>query len=240
MSSIHTYPANTRTALGSHNATKLRKSGIVPVTISRPGKASTHAQVDEKSAGHLVANVVHLCKLDLDGKQVTALRAAIATDVLTDRIKHIDLIEVDEKSDIKVEVAVVPDARNCPGIKAGGILELRARKIQVRCKANAIPDSVTVDLSTVELQQSINVGAIKLPAGMKLVTPAKQLLLSIVIPRGLKSATDDAATAAAGAAADPKAAAAGAAAADPKAAAADPKAAAAAGKAPAAKAPAKK
>jgi large subunit ribosomal protein L25 len=235
MSSIHTYTANTRTALGSHNATKLRKAGIVPVTISRPGKPSAHVQVDEKSAGHLVANVVHLCKLDVDGKQVTALRAAIATDVLTDRVKHIDLIEVDEKSDIKVEVAVVPDARNCPGIKAGGIVELRARKILVRCKANAIPDSVSVDLSAVELQQSINVGSIKLPAGMKLVTPAKQLLLSIVIPRGMKSATDDAA-AATPAAGDAKAA---PAAGDAKApAAGDAKA--AAGKAPAGKAPAGK
>jgi hypothetical protein len=84
-------------------------------------------------------------------------------------------------------------------------------------------------LSQVQLQESITVGNIKLPAGMKLVTPAKQLLLSIVIPRGLKSAADEAAAVTAE----------GAAAADPKAAAAtDPKAAATA--APAAKAPAPK
>ena len=120
MSSIHTYTANSRTALGSRNATKLRKAGIVPVTISRPGKASTHAQVDEKSAGHLVANVVHLCKLDLDGKQVTALRAAIATDVLTDRIKHIDLIEVDETTVID-----------------GSCHTNKARYINHSCKPNA-------------------------------------------------------------------------------------------------------
>ena len=49
-------------------------------------------------------------------------------------------IEVDEKSEIKVDVAIVPDARDCPGVKAGGIVELRARKIKVICKANAIPD----------------------------------------------------------------------------------------------------
>jgi large subunit ribosomal protein L25 len=229
MSSIHTYTANARTALGSNAAIKLRKAGIIPVTISRPGKPSTHLQVDEKSAGHLDSHVVHLCKLEVDGQPLTALRSKVVKDVLTDRIKHIDLIEVDEKSDIKVEVAVTPDIRVCPGLKAGGILELRARTITVRCKANAIPDSVGVDLSQVQLQESITVGNIKLPAGMKLVTPAKQLLLSIVIPRGLKSAADEAAAVTAE----------GAAAADPKAAAAtDPKAAATA--APAAKAPAPK
>jgi large subunit ribosomal protein L25 len=191
MSNITTYPLQNRTTLGTHAAVKLRNAGIVPVTVSRPGKTSTHLQVDEKSAMHMAANVVHLCKLDVDGKQVTALRAQFVKDVLTDRIKHIDLIEVDEKSEIKVDVAVVPDARNCPGV-----VELRARKITVRCKANAIPDNVHFDLSNVELQQSVTVGAITLPAGVTLVTPAKQLLLSVVIPRGMKALADEAEAAA--------------------------------------------
>jgi large subunit ribosomal protein L25 len=205
MSSINTYPVQNRTTLGSSAAVTLRKAGIVPVTVSRPGKPSTHLQVDEKSANHLAANVVHLCKLDVEGKALTALRGEIAKDVLTDRIKHIDLIEVDEKSEIKVDVAVVPDARNCPGVKAGGIVELRARKITVRCPANAIPDSIAFDLSEVELQQSVPVGALKLPKGVTLVTPAKQLLLSVVIPRGMKALADEAEAAklAAGATAAP-------------------------------------
>lgn len=191
-STINTYPVQNRTTLGSSAAVTLRKAGIIPVTVSRPGKPSAHLQVDEKSANHLAANVIHLCKLDVDGKAFTALRGEIAKDVLTDRIKHIDLIEVDEKSEIKVDVAIIPDARNCPGIKAGGIVELRARTITVRCPANAIPDSIGFDLSEVELQQSVNVGAVKLPKGVSLVTPAKQLLLSVVIPRGMKALADEA------------------------------------------------
>ena len=192
MSSINTYPVQNRTGLGSSAAINLRKSGIIPMTVSRPGKPSAHLQVDEKSANHLAANVVHLCKLEVDGKSLTALRGAIAKDVLTDKIKHIDLIEVDEKSEIKVDIAVIPDARSCPGVKAGGIVELRARKVTVRCPANAIPDSVIFDLSEVELQQSVNVGALKLPKGVTLVTPVKQLLLSVVIPRGMKALADEA------------------------------------------------
>jgi large subunit ribosomal protein L25 len=228
MSSMQTYTANTRTAIGSRNAAKLRKSGFVPVTVSRPGKDSTLLQVDEKSASHLAAHVVHLCKVEVAGKPFTALRGEIVKDVLTDKVSHIDLIEVDEKSSINVDVVVNAETRNCPGIKAGGILEQRARKITVRCKANAIPDSLSVDLSKLELQESMPVSAVPLPAGVTLVTPGKQLLLSIVIPRGLKSATDEAAktatadgaAAATPAAGDAKAAAAkGAPAADAKAAA---------------------
>lgn len=195
MSTLHSYAAQPRTSLGSSAATKLRAKGIVPVTVSRPGKPSEHLQIDEKSAFHLAGNVVHLCKVDVAGKAITALRGEIAKDVLSDKIKHIDLKEVDAQSDIIVDVAVVPDARNCAGIKAGGLVELRSRTIKVKCKANAIPDHVGVDITDVELMQSITVGAIKLPAGISLVTPAKTLLLSVVVPRGLKIAEAEAAAA---------------------------------------------
>jgi large subunit ribosomal protein L25 len=196
MSSNHTiYPTKPRSGLGSSAATKLRAGGVVPLTLNRGGKPSQHLAIDEKSANHLAANVVHLCTVEVEGKKLTVLRGEIAKDCLTDRIKHIDLQEVDEHSEIKVDVAVVPDARNCPGVKAGGIVELRSRTVKVKCKADAIPDHLTIDLSDVELQQSIPVSKLTLPKGMTLVTPPKTLLLSVVIPRGLKAAAEEAAAA---------------------------------------------
>ncbi len=197
MSSTHTYATQARSGLGSPAAVKMRASGQVPVTINRAGKPSQHVALDEKMANHLAAHVHHLCKVEIDGKQFTALRGEIAKDCMTDRIKHIDLQEVDENSEIKVDVAVVPDARNCPGVKAGGIVELRARTVKVRCKANAIPDQLPVDLGEVQLQESITVSKLALPKGVTLVTSGKTLLLSVVIPRGMKAAADEAAAAAA-------------------------------------------
>jgi large subunit ribosomal protein L25 len=195
--STHSYATQARNGLGSSAAVKLRADGKIPVTINRAGKPSQHVALDEKLANHLVAHVSHLCKVEVEGKQLTALRGEIAKDCLTDRIKHIDLQEVDENSEIKVDVAVVPDARNCPGVKAGGIVELRARTVKVRCKANAIPDQLPVDLGEVQLQESITVARITLPKGVTLVTSAKTLLLSVVIPRGMKAAAEEAAAAAA-------------------------------------------
>lgn len=188
MSVTHTFKATTRTATGTKAARGLRAQGAVPVTVSRKGKESTLLQVDEKSAGQFDAKVVHLAKFEIDGKAITVLRGEIAKDPLTDRIRHIDVIEVDEKATIKVDVAVLVDARNCAGVKAGGLVEQRLRKIKVQCPANAIPDSVSVDITDVELMQTILVERVKLPAGVKLVTPAKNPLLSVVIPRGMAKA----------------------------------------------------
>lgn len=193
MSATNTYQAQPRTATGTKAATALRKAGQVPVTVSRPGKDSTLLQVDVKTAHQFDAHVVHLAKLDVAGKPVTVLRGAIAKHPLSDQIQHIDVLEVDEKSTIKVDVAVVVDARNCAGVKAGGLVEQRLRRIKVACPVNAIPDEVTIDISDVELMQTVLVERITLPKGVTLVTPGKNPLLSVVIPRGMAKAESEAA-----------------------------------------------
>jgi len=236
MSASHTYTVQTRTALGSKASQRLRQSGVIPVTLSRPGKDSVHLQLDAKQAEHFAIHVVHLCHLDTAGAKLTALRAKVERDCLSDLVKHIDLIEVDEKSEIKVDVAIRPDARNCAGVKAGGIVEQRARKVKITCKAGAIPDALDIDLSEVQLTETVYAEKLIMPPGCKLAVAPRLPVLTIVIPRQMLTAAEQKP-----AEGGPAAAATGdaAKAADPKAAAADPKAAAGA-KAPAAgaKAPA--
>jgi len=197
MSAIITFPAIARTETGGKAAAKLRVAGKVPVTVSRPGKPSTLLSFDTRSAVQFDRKVVHLAKLDIAGNPITVLRSTIARDVLKDTITHIDVIEVDEKATIKVDVAVVVDARNCDGVKAGGIVEQRMRVVKVQCPANAIPDAIEIRIDDVQLMQTILAERLVLPKGVKLVTPAKNPLLSVVIPRGMAK-VDEAATPAEG------------------------------------------
>ena len=223
------YTASLRETTGGHAARTLRTEGKVPVTLSRPGKPSAHLALDIKSAEDLAHKVVHLAKLTFGGESVTVLKGAVSRHCLKDIIEHIDLIQVDEKSDIKVDVAVVPDARNCPGVKAGGIVEQRLRLVKVKCKANAIPDSIGLDLGDVQIMETVYASKLTLPKGVTLLTNPKLPVLSIVITRGMTKSDAPAADAA------PVAAAAGAKAAPAAAPGAKPDAKAAAGaKAPAA------
>lgn len=186
MSTPLTFAAKPRASLGTIATSKLRKEGLVPATLSRPGQPSLHFSFDLKVANEIDTKVAHLCRIDLEGQQSTALRGEVIKDCVTDKITHIDLIAVDEKSEIIVSVAVIPDARNCPGIKAGGIVEMRQRTIKVKCKATAIPDALSINLDEVQLTGVVLVEKVSLPAGTTLVTPGKTTLLSVVIPRGLK------------------------------------------------------
>lgn len=203
MSATITFAATPRTETGSKAASKLRAAGKVPVTVSRPGKPSTLLALDTKSAMQFDRKVVHLAKLDVDGKPITVLRSTIARDVLKDSVTHIDVIEVDEKATIKVDVAVIVDARNCAGVKSGGIVEQRLRQVKVQCPANAIPDSIEIKIDDVQLMQTVLADRLVLPKGVKLVTSPKKPLLSVVIPRGMAKVEETAAPAEGAAAAAP-------------------------------------
>ncbi len=209
MSSTLSYTATLREATGSTATKALRSVGKVPVTLSRPGKPSVHLALDTKTAEDLAKHVVHLTKVSFGAENVTALRGAIVRHCLKDHIEHIDLVQVDEQSEIKVDVAVVPDARNCPGVKAGGIVEQRLRKVKVKCKANAIPDAIGLNLDDVQIMETVYANKLSLPTGVTLVTNPKLPVLSIVITRGMAKTETPAAgdVPAAAAKADPAAAA---------------------------------
>jgi large subunit ribosomal protein L25 len=238
MSAMHTYEAEARTAIGTSAAIKQRAAGRVPVTISKRGAPSRHVTIAKDQAAHLIKHVAHLCKVKLGTDEITALRGEIATHCLEDYVQHIDLQEVDATSEIVVDVLVSLKSDECPGIKSGGIVEQRLRSVKIRCPASSIPDAIELDMSNVQVQETVYAKSLALPKGTSLVTRADLPVVSVVIPRWMKKA-DEAAEGTAGAAAP--AAGAAAPAADGKAA----PAAAAAGakpdaKAAAAKAPAKK
>lgn len=194
MSSMHSYDAETRTSLGTSAAIKARGAGRVPVTISKRGAPSKHLTISADQADHLAANVVHLCKVKIGTDEVTALRGEISKHCLKDYIQHIDLQEVDAKSEITVEVAIVPKADNCPGIKAGGIVEQAMRTVRVKCPASAIPDAIEVVLDKVEIQETVYAKSLPMPKGVTMVTKGTVPILSLVIPRWMKKA-DETATA---------------------------------------------
>lgn len=231
-SSMHTYEAEGRTALGTTSARKLRTAGRVPVTVNKRGAPSKHLSISSDQAHHLAANVVHLCKVKIGADEIIALRGEITNHCLEDYIEHIDLQEVDEAGEITVDVAVRLKADNCPGVKAGGIVEQSLRMVRVRCPSKAIPDAIEFSLDEVQVQETVYAKSLPMPKGVTMVTKPGISILSVVIPRWMKKAEDEtaaadgttpvaaAATPAAGAPADAKAG--DAAKADPKAAAKAP------------------
>jgi len=245
---IESVAAELRDRAGKGAARESRRNGRVPAVIYGDKKEPTLISLDPKEIDrhiHKKTFYATLLDVDLKGTKHRVLPRDVQFDPVTDRTLHVDFQRIGKDTKVHVNVPVV--VRNevaSPGIKRGGVLNIVRHEIEFICSPDAIPQSVEVDLTGLEIGGSIHISAVKLPENAQLAVRERDFtVVSIGAPTGLKAEQQEAAEKAAAAAAAPVAAAPAAGA--PAAGGAAPAAGAAAGgakagAAPAAKAPEKK
>lgn len=187
-----TISGSIRETFGSKASKAARAEGKVPVTISRPGQDSQHILISAKDADELAASKVGKTSIEVDGTAVDVVLKDVSKNVLTDQIQHIDLIAVTDDSEVVLAIPVHPLAKNCPGIKAGGLLEQSLRKVTIRCKVANLPEYLEVDLSDTQVDQTVYVRNCTLPEGAKFITKPNVAMISILRTRGMKKAEQEA------------------------------------------------
>jgi large subunit ribosomal protein L25 len=151
-----------------------------------------HVTLDELEADKLLKSRALTCVVTVDGTERTSLVRDADRDCLTDRLVHVDFLEVNPESQVTVEVPLSPWTINCPGIKAGGLLEQMVRKIKVRTAVASIPESISVDLSSVGIAETVYAKDVPMPEGVTLVTPERTALMSVLKTRAMKKAEAEA------------------------------------------------
>ena len=187
-----TIAAEARTELGTTAAKRCRAAGRVPAVIMRSGEESLHVTVDETAAEAALTRDSHCLAVDYDGAHHVVMVKEVSRDCLTDRMQHLDLLAVTDDSLVKVEVDLRPLTDDCPGIKAGGLLEQMLRQVRVRCAVKDIPDHVDVDLGEAVIGHTVYADDVAVPAGIRLLTPGRTALMSVIKTRGLKKAESEA------------------------------------------------
>jgi large subunit ribosomal protein L25 len=228
-----------RSGTGKGAARSVRRDGRVPGVIYGGGEQAAPISVDYKevnqliNAGHFLTTIF---ELDVDGRKERVLPRDYQLDVVTDRPLHVDFLRLKAGSRVRIQTPVhVVNQDKSPGIKRGGALNLVLHAIDLWAPAEAIPDSITIDLAGLDIHDSVHISAIKLPEGCKPVDTRTDFTIATVVPPTVYVEEAPTAAAAATTAAAP---AAGAAA--PAAGAAAPAAGAAAAPAKGAAAPAAK
>jgi large subunit ribosomal protein L25 len=129
----------------------------------------------------------------------------VATDPVTMDLLHIDLYRIFEDQELEVEVPFHTLGR-AAGVVQGGVLNVIRRTLPIRTTPANIPVSIDVDVSKLNLKDSISVEEVALPEGVVCTLRPKLTLVIILEPRkatAAEEAEDQAAAAAAGAAAAP-------------------------------------
>ncbi|HYD19122.1 MAG TPA: 50S ribosomal protein L25/general stress protein Ctc [Patescibacteria group bacterium] len=208
----NTLAAYARAKAGKGAARATRRDGKIPGVIYGDNKEPALVSVDQKELRLALAKkgfFTQLCDLTVDGAKHLVLPRDVQVDPVYDRPEHVDFLRVSDKTIITVGVPLrVSNEKASPGITKGGVLNLIRHEIEVYCKATDIPDEFVVDLTGLDVGQTVHVSALNLPEGVKPVMQGDFTVITIVAPSALKSdevaagpAADAAAAPAAGAAA---------------------------------------
>ncbi len=177
--------ADTRTATGKGANRKLRVQGRIPAVVYGKGRDPLSVALDPRALEALLrksgAGLNTLIDLSVSGRTDTVLIKELQRHPVHGRYLHVDFFQVDltQKITVSVPIHFTGKAR---GVEFGGILDHPLREIEVECLPRAIPEFVEVDVSALEIGQSIHVSDLRLPEGVEVKTDPTLPVASVVLP----------------------------------------------------------
>ena len=172
MADITVLAATARETVGKGSARATRREGRVPAVIYGDGKTPLAISIERKqlvrdmSTGNFLTTIYDV-KVGTESNRV--LPRDVQLHPVTDIPEHVDFLRIGANTTVAVEVTVeFINEDDCPGLRAGGVLNVVRYSVEVLCRPDLIPNSIVVDLAGTELGDSLHISAVSLPDG---VTP---------------------------------------------------------------------
>jgi len=169
--------AEKRDNAGSKGAEKLRKVGRIPATVYGHKQAPESIALDRHDFTLQLQRGVKLFDVELAGKNDKVLVKDLQYDYLGKNIIHVDFIRVNLAEKVKVS-APVEVKGVAKGASEGGILQSHMDKVDLECLVTEIPDSIIYNVKNLGVGEAVHASDLEMPAGVKLLTDAKALILT--------------------------------------------------------------
>lgn len=185
--------AEVRGDIGKGASRRLRHANKVPAVIYGADQEPKSLTLNHDKVTVALAHEAfysHILTLKLDGKSEKVILKDVQRHPSKPRVQHIDFLRVKANQKLRMNVPIhFLGEEKAPGIKAGGIFNHLMSDVEVSCLPANLPEYIEVDVSNLDLDQSVHLSEIKLPHGVELVAFAHgvedhdQAVVSIHIPR---------------------------------------------------------
>jgi len=189
-----------RQRLGKGGARAARREGRIPGSLYGDKKEPESISVEylaisqQLLTGHFQSTIF---TLDVEGTKTRVIPRGVQLDPVRDFPIHVDFLRVSKDALVTVDVPVrfLNEAAS-PGLKRGGVLNIVRHEIPVRCPADAIPDHFDVDLTGLEIGNSIHISAINLPPNVRPTVMERDFTVATIVGRAAEEPVPGAAAAA--------------------------------------------
>jgi len=180
----------TRQGAGKGVARKLRAAGRMPAVCYGKGEPSVSVELDPRALRRLLeqseTGMNTLINLSVEGGGAFDGRMVLVRELQKDPVEggylHADFVAVDVQHAVEVSVPIHITGR-AQGVELGGILDQALREIELECLPLAIPSEILVDVSELDVGQSLHVSDLVLPEGVTLRSDPGLSVVSVVAPK---------------------------------------------------------
>ncbi|UCB46125.1 MAG: 50S ribosomal protein L25 [Spirochaetota bacterium] len=172
-----------REATGKGAAKKLRREGYIPaIMYGFKGNKSIAVSFNEFKRLFEEIGEHAIVTLNLEGKeQIDVIVKDFQLDPVKRNIIHVDFFEIQRGQVLRTEIPIKITGTSV-GIKKGGILEEFVRDIEIECLPKDIPDSIIIDITELDIGDSIHIRDIEVSDEIKIISNPDQVVLTIGIP----------------------------------------------------------
>jgi large subunit ribosomal protein L25 len=172
---------------GKGGAREVRREGRIPGIVYGGKEEPQNIALESKAVskqiqtGHFQSTIF---MLDVDGHKIRVIPRGVQLDPVRDFPIHVDFMRLAKDALVTVDVPVhfLNDVAS-PGLKRGGVLNIVRHDIPVRCPADKIPESFEIDLTGLEIGDSIHISAVKMPEGVTPTITDRDFTVATIVGR---------------------------------------------------------
>jgi len=195
MADVLELKAQARERVGKGAARAIRRDGRVPGVIYGDKQSPTSITLNyrevskEHQTGQFLSTVYNVT---VDGEPNQVIPKDVQLDPVRDSILHVDFLRLAKGASVTVEVSVnFINEDECPGIKRGGSVNVVRYTVEVECPATSIPDEFVVDLTGLDIGDSVHISDIKLPDNVTPTITDRDFTVATIVGAIAEEAPED-------------------------------------------------
>ena len=173
-----------RKSFGKKTSNKLRAEEKIPC-VMYGGDENIHFSLGEKALKKIVFTPnIYIIDVEIEGKVTQSIIKEIQFHPVTDRIIHVDFMQIFKGKPISIAVPI-KTVGTSPGVQAGGNIQSTTRKLIIKALPKDLPDTLEIDISKLELGNSLKVGELEFD-NIELLDPKNSVVVSVKLTRVAK------------------------------------------------------
>jgi large subunit ribosomal protein L25 len=178
---------------GSRTARRLRRAGEVPGVVYGGDGEPSHFSVDARILRNTLAHSGAILDISIDGGTPSpVLVKDLQRHPVRGEIVHVDLLRVNMNEAIQTTVVLeLTGADEAPGVVEGGVLTQETRELNIEALPGDIPDSITHDVSGLEMNATLNLSAVTAPQGVTFLDDPDETVVATITPPTLEPVEEE-------------------------------------------------